>query len=269
VKAIKRKNILAALLCAAVVLTLPACGKKDKDSEEGDEAPELISEYPFGEQSVPGLMSDEPTAAVSASTTVTYSYTGLSSPGSAVQDYVSLMTGEENGFSVVDADFVISEEPKYGAEGSVLLARSAAPAEGEEDKDKDKDDGETEPEQAAKLLQLLDISWDLNGCVIVTREAEGEISQPPEGMTMHEAQEYLESLTPEMLGLEGESMDDYDVFTFDGTVIVDNRACVRMNVYSIDNVQQSNEFMGCYLMSLDGRHLYRLDTSTQEIVELQ
>lgn len=268
-KAIKSKKILSAVLAAAVLLSMAACGKKDKEGEDGEAeaeaaAPELIAEYPFGEQTVPGMTSDDSSAAVSAKTVVTYTYTGISSPGRAVNDYVSLMTGEENGFAVVDREFVMSDEPKYGEQGSVLLAKSTAAGEG--DSGAEGEDAQTEPPESR--LMLLDISWDESGCVIVTSEAEGEISQPPEPMTMHEAQEYLESLTPERLGLDGDSMDDYDVFAFDGTVSVDGRACVRMNVYSIDNVQQSNEFMGCYLMSLDGRHLYRLDTSTEEIIEL-
>lgn len=259
-KTINSKKILLALLAAAMLLSMAACGKKDGDGEEGA-APDLIEEYPFGEESVSGLMSDESTAAVSASTVVTYSYTGLSSPGSTVNTYVTLMTDEVNGFSIVDSDFVMSDEPVYDEKGKVLLAKNA----------------ETEAEEAAgdgeeavpvNRLLVLDISWDENGCEVVTREAEGVIAPPPEPMTMLEAQRYLKGLSPERLGLEGESMDKYDVFAFDGTIIVDGRACVRMNVYSIDNVEQSNEFMGCYLMSLDGRHLYRLDTSTSEITEL-
>lgn len=267
-KSINSKKILSALLAAAVLLTMAACGKKDEDGGEGG-APDLIEEYPFGEESVSGLMSDEPTAAVSSSTVITYRYTGLSSPGSAVNGYVSLMTGEENGFSIVDSDFVMSEEPVYDEKGKVLLARNAEP--GEESgraAAAENEAGDGEEAVPANRLLLLDISWDENGCEIVTREAEGVISPPPEPMTMHEAQKYLESLPPEKLGLEGESMDRYDVFSFDGTIMVDNRPCVRMNVYSIDNVEQSNEFKGCYLMSLDGRHLYRLDTSTNEITEL-
>ena len=122
-KAIKSKKILSALLAAAVLLSMAACGKKDGEGEDGEAeaeaaAPELIAEYPFGEQTVPGMTSEDSSAAVSASTVVTYSYTGLSSPGRAVDDYVSLMTGEENGFAVVDREFVMSDEPQYGEQGS-------------------------------------------------------------------------------------------------------------------------------------------------------
>lgn len=274
-KAMDIRKIMSALLAGAILLCMASCGKKDKDGEDGGdepEAPELIEEYPFGELTVPGLTSEDATAAVK--TAVTYSYTGLSSPGGTVKSYVSLMTSEENGFAVVDSEFVISEEPGYGEQGSVLLARSAdaAAESGEDAGDESEADGESggeEPAAPKNRLLLMDISWDSGGCVIVTSEAEGVISQPPEPMTMYEAQQYLESLTPEKLGLDGESMDEYEVFTFDGAIAVDGRACVRMNVYNIDNVQQSNEFMGCYLVSLDGRHIYRLDTSTDEITELE
>lgn len=249
------KKILSALLAAAILMSMAACGKKDgdeaeagPDSEANETAPELIGEFPFGEIAVPGLTSASSRAAVTVETV--YSYTGLSSSGGDVRSYVSLMTGDTNGFEVVDKDYVISDQPEYDDAGKVLLARAAEAGE----------DG-----SAGERLMLIDISWAEDSCVIVTREAEGVISQPPEPITMREAQQKLESMTPAELGLEGESMDEYEVFTFDGAVVVDGRACVRMNVY---NFEQSNEFMGCYLMSLDGRHLYRMDTATQEITEL-
>lgn len=250
------KKILSALLAAAILLSMAACGKEDEgetepgtDGEEGAPAPVLIEEYPFGEQTVPGLTSASPNAGVE--TVVTYTYTGLTSPGGDVSSYVSLMKSEANGFRVVDKNFVISDEPEYDDAGKVLLAKAAKSGE--------------EGESAAKTLMLIDISWAEDGCVIVTRQAEGEISQPPEPITMREAQQHLESLHPSELGLEGESMDEYEVFTFDGAVVVDGRACVRMNVYSFG---ESADFMGCYLMSLDARHLYKMDTATQEIIEL-
>lgn len=268
-KAMNGKRVLAAVLAAAILLSMAACGKKDEEEEGGsgdggekaDPAPTLIEAYPFGDQTVPGLTSSETTVAVE--TVVTYSYTGLSSPGKTVDGYVSFMTRGENGFAVVDKNFVISDEPKYDDEGSVLLAKKAVATAPEK-----ADDG-AQAQTPENRLMLLDISWNENGCVIVTREAEGEISQPPEPMTMREAQKYLESLTPAELGLEGESMDEYDVFTFDGTVIVDDRVCVRMNVYSTDSVNHTNRFEGCYLVSLDGRHLYQMNTATQEIVVLR
>ncbi len=247
------KKILSALLAAAILLSMAACGKKDKDEagaegEADGAASELIAEYPFGELAVPGLTSASSKAAAEVETV--YTYTGLSSSGGDVKSYVSLMTGDANGFKVVDKDYVISDQPEYDDAGKVLLAKAAAAGE---------DAG------AGSRLMLIDISWAEDSCVIVTRQAEGVISQPPEPITMREAQQKLESMTPAELGLEGESMDEYEVFTFDGAVVVDGRACVRMNVYNFD---QSNEFMGCYLMSLDGRHLYQMDTATQQIIEL-
>lgn len=249
------KRILSALLAAAILLSMAACGKKDGDGEEvegegeaAEETSALIGEYPFGELTVPGLTSASSRAAVTVENV--YTYTGLSSSGGDVRSYVSLMKDAANGFTVVDKDFVISDEPEYDDAGSVLLAKAAAAGEGE---------------NAESRLMLIDIKWAEDSCVIVTRQAEGVISQPPEPITMREAQQRLESMTPAELGLEGESMDEYEVFTFDGAVVVDGCACVRMNVYSFN---ESTQFMGCYLMSLDGRHLYKMDMATQEITEL-
>ena len=76
-------------------------------------------------------------------------------------------------------------------------------------------------------------------------------------------------MAPEQLGLPGASMEEYEVLALEGTEMVDGRACYRMNVYNSNNAQNSNEFMGSYLMSLDGEHLYQLDPATDEIRELK
>ena len=43
-------------------------------------------------------------------------------------------------------------------------------------------------------------------------------------MGQHAAKDYLESLTPGQLGLEGESMEDYEVMIVDGIVLVNDLA---------------------------------------------
>ena len=64
-------------------------------------------------------------------------------------------------------------------------------------------------------------------------------------------------------------MGDYDVIPMDGTQMVDGKPCICMYVYSNHNLPQSNEYMGSYLMSLDGEHLYRLDPNSNQVTELE
>ena len=42
-----------------------------------------------------------------------------------------------------------------------------------------------------------------------------------------------------------------------------------MHVYSDDNASGTNDFMGSYLMTIDGDHLYRVDPNTDAIIEVE
>ena len=51
--------------------------------------------------------------------------------------------------------------------------------------------------------------------------------------------------------------------------MVDGVACITLYVYSDGGGQGGNEFMGSYLMSIDGAHLYQVNPVTDEIKVLK
>ena len=76
-------------------------------------------------------------------------------------------------------------------------------------------------------------------------------------------------MDPADLGLPGDSMDLYEVLPMDGTQMVDGVPAIRLHVYNDNNAAGSNDFMGSYLMTVDGEHLYRVNLETQELTELE
>lgn len=267
------------------------------------EPPVLPSEIPIGEDvSIVGmaLEADESEAVWERAKTVTYRYTNLNDAGKAAQTYVSQLAGESPAFSVVDEEFVrLKDKPDYTtAEGMVLLARNvpveapeatptpeAAPTE-EVSQDPDSSAAPTpsptpepEPEPTPEpitYVHTVRITWSPGECVVTADEEVGKVTSPPasaqrpnQSISLWDAQDRLEAMDPAQLGLTGASMDEYEVIPMDGTQLVDGKPCVCMYVYSSNNSANSNMYMGSYLMSLDGEHLYRLDPNTNEVIELE
>lgn len=300
---------LVVIIVSGAVLFFVLRGGGDDEAKEPEPEPNNIPEVlTVGEEfTVPALTTEEHGINAVRSSVVTYTYTGLSDTGSAAQSYVAQMRSSENGFRVVDDEFVLCDAPSFEElEGRVLLAKTvpvpeeetpseepkeSEPAEGQEDGQEDGQDDaqsaapdstqpldgddETEPqeEEPEGEVYLLEVLWSMDSLAVVTSQVPGVITSPPlsesdyyhsSSMGMHDAQEYLESLDPAQLGLSGESMDEYEVMIVDGAVIVGDVPCTRLNVYSNNNATNSNEFMGCYLVSKDGLHLYRLDTMTNK-----
>ena len=244
-----KKIQLTALLLAFLCL-LGGCkggddGGGDASAEGGGELP---TEYSVGEENVAALTPGEG-AEMSMSGTISYTYEGLESAASTVAGYVAQLKSEESGgFTVVDEELAEAEEPPFTTlDGTVRLAKNAA-----------------EPGKAITVL----ITWVQGSCTVTLDEVEGSVTTAPEVMTMTEAVDFLMSKPPASLGLDGSSMEDYRVCALDGAVLVDGEPCMRIYVYSADNPQQTNELEGSYLMSGDGRHLYRLHEETDTVEEL-
>ena len=189
-----------------------------------------------------------------------------------------------SGFSVVDEEFVRTEDrPDYTApEGSVLLAKNKVKVEQEPEAGQTEDtegeanqDQEQEEDQTPKVITVT-LRWAADACVVTVDEAEGTVTYPPRAtggpmttMTISEVEDYVNQLSPQILGLEGDSMERYHVYAQDGTAFVNNQPCIRVNVYDSDNPQQANEIAGSYLLTSDGLHLYRLDEQTKTVQELK
>ena len=110
-------------------------------------------------------------------------------------------------------------------------------------------------------------------------DADGAEASPPEeeksvdivvSMTTSESIAYFRGLSPESLGLPGESMDDYDIFASEHLIFVDDVPCKEFRVYSIADKTGTNHVEGLYLMTQRGaRKLYRLDEATNTVTELE
>lgn len=264
----QRKQIraVALLIVLLSLCLLPGCKGKDKENEDG--ASEGIEAYTIGEESITALTPDEGSQVV-VNTVTTYTYDGLADAGRTASTYVSQLSGAESGFSVVDEEYVITDSPDFTTpEGEVLLAKNVEAGEEEEDKKGEEEGEETPP---ANLLLTVRVTWSEGTCVVAVDDAEGQVTEPPPppaGMTLVEAEDYLRSLAPEDLGLSGDTMEEYTIYTMSGAVRVDGTPCVRMNVYTNDNPQHTNELAGCYLMTGNGSKLYQLDPVTNQVTQL-
>jgi len=90
-----------------------------------------------------------------------------------------------------------------------------------------------------------------------------------ESMTMVESINYMEALAPKSLGLEGNSMDEYEVLPVVGTVLVDGVPCTEVYVYRQDEKTGTNVFQGSYLLDRSGAALYELNRDEGTVTPLQ
>ena len=86
-------------------------------------------------------------------------------------------------------------------------------------------------------------------------------------MTVSDVVSYFKGLSPSVLGLEGESMDDYDVYPMEGLIRVNGAEVAEVSVYSDES--GANQILGTYLVTRSGvRKVYRFNPWTKEVEEL-
>lgn len=300
--------VIAAAAAIIIFVVIPKfTGDKDPEPSVSVEPdpPVLPSELPVGDNKVPGMVlgSDEYQAQAVLAKTITYTYTDLADAGKVAETYVGQLQSAEDRFSIVDEEFVRQkDEPDFTAEeGMVLMARNlpkpeptAAPSseptptpEGEEGSaapDESATPSEapsaepTEPaepvEETPDLVLTVRITWSPGQCVVTADEEEGRVTSPPTAaparhpVTQRSAMQILEGMSPAELGLPGDSMEAYEIIPMDGTELVDDMTAIRMHVYGSSS-SGANDFLGSYLMTIDGDHLYRVDPITDEIIEVE
>ena len=219
-------------------LLLSACGGKDVPPEQ----------YSSNDTALPALTSSSENIQFShkegsEDQPDSYVYSGLSSMTDTLASYVQAL--EEDGCSPIDTNGVVKELPDFSvSSGSVSMG-------------KDTGDG--------GVFQL-QIAWEGDTCTITpVYAAELRITQPSvQALTVSEAIQRLKSCTPALLGLSGASMEEYEVYAEEGLVLVDSSPCLQLNVYS----STPRQYRGCYLMTVDGAHLYQLDRDASQVTEL-
>lgn len=235
-----------AILFLMFLLSLTGCKASEAEEDPGTVSP---TEYLLGEERVAAFVPEEGAVPSLQSGPTVYTYGGLSAPGASVEGYVAQLTAPEEGFTVVDETYRKTETPDFAVpEGTVLLAKDSAVEE--------------------RVLSVL-VSWSADTCTVTVDTPEGKVdASEPRGMTLTEAERHFKELPPAALGLEGESMSEYRVYSLSGAVLVDSTPCLQMNVYCAENPEGTNELMGMYLMSGDGRLLYRLDKDSGTVEKL-
>ena len=235
-----------------------------EETAEGEEAPE--EEVPAEEEEL-----------VLPPAYTTYIYTGEGIDVERLKLYCDLLTAEDFGFVPVDEEMIEIRKPKFTEpSGSVHLVRAVQGKDyveevnlaekGEEDR------MEFVPSESKELeseyLSSLRIEWNEEEIRITPAMIEGAIyiPPPPEPMTLAEAVDHMYSLPPELLGLEGESMESYMVFPIDGSVMVDGASAMRMYIYS-KSESGTNVFEGQFVLSNGGHRIFAVqsDGSLREI----
>ena len=188
-----------------------------------------------------------------------------------VRDYCTLLTAEDFGFVPVDENMIETELPDFEKVryGKVYLAR---PIVEKTETTETNDEGEevvTVTETKTGFVFLMRISWGINWCAVTPEVWEGNIRKPPAensgtimgtGMTLTQAVDHVKAMSPQKLGLDGDTMENYKVYALDGAAMVNGTYCLRLNIYS-DSDHQTNAVAGQYLLSCDGLHMYQLTES--------
>ncbi len=90
-----------------------------------------------------------------------------------------------------------------------------------------------------------------------------------EPLTVSQAVNYMMTLPPSLLGLEGASMNEYDIYPGGAVVSVDGMACTELSVYMKSDAAGTNDIKGTFLLSRGSmRRLFKLNRLTKEVTEI-
>lgn len=224
---------------------------KDKDQKDDKESVEQLSEQTEGDGGEEGEEAEE-----APNDTCIYTYSGVT-PG-ALDLYTDALRAKEEGFRIIDAEFNVQKQrPEYSsAAGNVTFARKAVDEEG--------------------VLFEIVINWSGGACIVTVQRTPGTIIEPVEeekssqgapamqrALTLTETVDYVRSLPPSAIGLEGSSMAEYSLIPVQGSPMVDGQVCRHLNVYQEDPNAGTNVFKGAYLVG--GSGVYELDEATNEV----
>lgn len=225
---------------------------KDDDGEEGMAEPQILP----------------------LDTVAVYEYKGVTP--TALDSYLDALLAESEGFVLVDEEYNEQETRPVFA----VAESSEEAAEGDEKDKDDKEEAESKPvlqdgtallarennaESAEGRLFQLRLTWTADDlCTVEVSCPQAEF--PTESlMNSSGALSYIKSQRPSDLGLPGESMDEYNIYNQDGVLVIDGRVYRKFNVYEPDERTGVNAYVGEYLISGDGRSIFKRDSLTGEL----
>lgn len=238
------------ILLALTMCFMTACGKDEEVEDIPEEEFALVpNAYFVGSQSLIAVQPERGVTLSELHTTETgafvYTYVGFEIVNESVQNYVTTLTDAENGFRIVDGEsFRAAQAPDFTQpEGSVSLSKPA-----EDDK-----------------ITVIRLDWSADQCIasISIEDAPVVETKKPSnknkiGLSHTGAMDFLKGLSPSVLQLEGESMEEYNIYITNGFTYVNGEACLRISIYSDNNSVNTNMHVGTYFMSGDAEHIYRL-----------
>lgn len=239
------------ILLALMLTILVGCGSEDSTEELPPEEDLALvpNAYFVGSESLVAVQAEQgmylSELYVAEDGAFVYTYAGFTAVNESVQAYVEMLVSADHGFSIVDGEtFRTATAPDYTlTEGTVSLSKPA-----ENDK-----------------ITVIRLDWAEDRCVAsISIEDAPIIENKPAtnknniGLSHTGASDYLKELHPSVLGLEGDSMDAYNVYIMTGFTYVNGEACLRIKIYSDDNDVGTNVHVGTYFMSGNGEHIYRL-----------
>lgn len=259
--------ILVAAVAAAILFVLPRFGINllgDKEQEQQIEEPipkKGVEAYTVGEDTVASLdtiLAEGEGELLAMRTTPeqskaeeegrrTYIYE-VNGAAAIVNRYLDLVLGGEVGFSLVDENYVIQEErPELADEEGALMVAKASAVEG-------------------KVFQMA-IGWSQENDMLAVRisapEAqlrEPEKVEPPKPASLSEQLDTIQTMHPSELGLEGRSMDQYEVLSTTGFVKVDDILCRRFTIYEKTGDDKRGDIVKVVYFSGDQQHMFQQET---------
>ena len=235
------------ILLALTLCVMTGCSKSGEE-EPLEEMPIVPNAYFVGSESITAVQPEVGMRLSQLTTTETgafvYTYVGFESVGESVQAYVAMLTGEEHGFKVVDGEtYRAANQPDFTTGGgTVCLSKEA-----ENEK-----------------ITVVKLNWSADQCVASISIEDAPVIETPKpkpqmtGLSHSSAIEFLKGLSPAVLELDGESMEDYNIYIMNGFCYVDGKACLRVKIYTDVNISHTNVFMGTYFLSGDGENIYKL-----------
>lgn len=236
----------------------------EETEPEATTKPEAMPTQKPAEDSTEGTDPSEPEDSSKPSwnqerITATYVYHNFPDLVESISQYVTKMTGGR-GYFVVDEDMVKQKATTIdSSEGTCAMAKPA--------------------DKEGTLLHI-QLTWSGDECKVVASNMPGEIKEPKRpdpseylemtsSVSLLQAKEFIWSLPPSLLELEGDSMMDYRIYTADVDVIVDGYPCIRLNIFKNDEGVGTNAVAGEYCLSRDGAHLYRIEPNSNRVREIE
>ena len=242
------------ILLALMLALMAGCGGEEKVDNTDDVPPEeelalVPNAYFIGSESLIAVQPEQGVKLgqlhVAETGAFVYTYVGFNSVNESVQAYVEMLTSADHGFSIVDGEtFRAAKAPDFTVtEGTVSLSK---PAENEK-------------------ITVIRLDWSADQCVAsISIEDAPVVEKKPStnknniGLSHTGASDYFKELHPSVLGLEGDSMEAYNIYIMTGFTYVDGEACLRIKIYAEDDATQTNVHIGTYFMSGNSEHIYRL-----------